>query len=215
MKRATLTFCVLSATLLTGCKLLQQSPELYLSHWDLKQPEVADFDLCASSGCEEIANLGYTQEEWRSIRAFFEPRPKNAAEERERILNSIGAMEQINGDKKGTAGDAPKNYRHLGTGAQLDCIAEAANTTVALLLLQKEGLLKFHTVAYPQHRGFLQVRLPHNSASIRETGTENHFVVDSWFFKNGEPATIVSVHEWKRGYDPTKAKTKEDSELEL
>jgi hypothetical protein len=190
-------------SLIVGCASWQ-SPSLYLSHWDLKQPEVSDFDLCASSGCEEISNLGYTEEEWDSIRAIFEPTPKNAAEERARILTAVGAMEQINGEKNGTAGDAPRNRRHLGTGAQLDCIAEAANTTVALLLLKKEGLLRFHTVGYPQHRGFFQIRLPHNAASIYETGTENHFVVDSWFYKNGEPPISVPVSQWRGGYDPDK-----------
>ena len=111
-------------------------------------------------------------------------------------------MEQIIGVKNGTSGDAPKNDCHLGTGHQLDCIAEAANTTVALILLEKEGLLRHHRLGYPQHRGFFQGRFPHNTASIYELVSGAHYTVDSWFFKNGEPPICVPVKTWRAGYDP-------------
>jgi hypothetical protein len=32
--------------------------------------------------------------------------------------------------------------------------------------------------------------------------TGDHYTVDSWFFKNGEPPVCVPVSEWKAGYDP-------------
>lgn len=187
--------------LLTGCESTRR-PELYLSHFNLQQPAVDDFELCASSGCRTISQLGYTPSEWHSIRSVFAPAPTSAANERERIKIAVAAMEQINGAKNGTSGDAPKNNRKLGTGAQLDCIAEAANTTIALMLFEQEGLLKFHTVGYPQHRGFLRLRLPHNTASIYEIETGAHYTVDSWFYKNGEPPICVPVDVWKAGYDP-------------
>lgn len=189
------------ALLFIGCESTRR-PELYLSHFDLKQPQVADFEVCASSGCRQTSNLGYTTAEWDSIRSVFEPTPVTAADERERIKIAVAAMERINGAKNNTAGDAPRNRRHLGTGSQLDCIAEAANTTVALLLFKKEGLLPHHEVGYPQHRGFMRLRLPHNTASIYEKETGAHYTVDSWFFKNGEPPVCVPVNVWKAGYDP-------------
>jgi hypothetical protein len=189
------------ALLLTGCESTRR-PALYLSHFDLKQPQVNDFEVCASSGCRDVSPLGYTDSEWQSIRSIFEPVPTSAAEERERIKIAVAAMEQIIGVKNGTSGDAPRNRRSEGTGSQLDCIAEAANTTVALLLFQQEGLLQFHLVGYPQHRGFLRGRLPHNTASIYEKSTNAHYTVDSWFFKNGEPPVCVPVSDWKAGYDP-------------
>ncbi len=187
--------------LLTSCASTRR-PALYLSHFDLKQPAVDDFEVCNSSGCRTVSKLSYTPNEWQSIRAVFAPAPSTAAEERERIKIAIAATEQIIGTKNGTSGDAPRNRRNLGTGTQLDCIAEATNTTVALLLLEKEGLLKFHHVGYPQHRGFLRLRLPHNTAAIYENETDAHYTVDSWFFKNGEPPVCVPVKDWKAGYDP-------------
>jgi hypothetical protein len=193
--------CSLALVVFTGCESTRQ-PSLYLSHFDLKPPAVNDFEVCASAGCRKKSSIGYTPNEWQSIRSVFEPAPASAAEERERIQTAIAAIEQIIGVKNGTSGDAPRNDRELGTGAQLDCIAEAANTTVALLLFDQEGLLKFHRVGYPQHRGFFQLRLPHNAASIYENETNAHYVVDSWFYRNGEPPVCVPVNEWRAGYDP-------------
>jgi hypothetical protein len=115
---------------------------------------VRDFEIFQSAGCRKVSALGYTESEWSGIRGIFEPAPITPEAELERIKIAVAAMEQINGAKNGTSGDAPKNDRHLGTGNQLDCIAEAANTTVALLLLHKEGLLRHHRIGHPQHRGF-------------------------------------------------------------
>ncbi|WP_308983520.1 hypothetical protein [Thalassobacterium sedimentorum] len=185
----------------SGCESARR-PSTYLAHFDLKHPQVEDFELCASAGCRQLSQLGYTQPEWQSICALFTPPPMNAQDERERIKIAIALTEQINGPKNGTAGDAPRNQRALGTGSQLDCIAEAANTTVTLMLLQEEGLLKFHSTGYPQHRGFFRLRLPHNTASIYENNTGDHYAVDSWFYKNGAPPVCVPVSEWKAGYTP-------------
>lgn len=186
---------------LSGCQSARL-PSTYLSHFDLAKPQVGDFELCASAGCRKISRLAYSEQEWQGILSIFDPAPKTALDERERIKVAIAAMEQINGAKNGTSGDAPRNRRAEGTGPQLDCIAESANTTVALMLLDQAGMLRFHSVGYPQHRGFFQLRLPHNSASIYETATGAHYTVDSWFNKNGEPPICVPVSEWRAGYDP-------------
>jgi hypothetical protein len=187
--------------LLIGCGSSRQ-PQLYLSYFDMKQPQVGDFEVCASSGCRTLSQLAYTAYQWGEISAIFEPAPTSPADERERIKIAVAKIEQIVGSKNGTSGDAARNQRPKGVGKQLDCIAEAANTTVALLLFEKENLLRYHTVGHPQHRGLLHGRLPHNTASIYENATLDHYAVDSWFFKNGEPPICVPVNKWKAGYDP-------------
>lgn len=202
MREITLTLLLsILAVAFTGCESTRR-PALYLSHFDLKEPLVDDFEVFQTAGCRKTSELGYTESEWASIRSIFEPAPPSPAAERERIQIAVGAIEQFIGTKNGTSGDAPKNDRHLGTGNQLDCIAETANTTVALLLIEKEGLLRHHRVGYPQHRGFLQGRFPHNTASIYELRSGDHYTVDSWFFKNGESPVCVPVKTWRAGYDP-------------
>ncbi|MGB0409133.1 MAG: hypothetical protein ACPGIC_03980 [Opitutales bacterium] len=190
-------------TCFSGC--LSTGPVTYISNLNLDStPTIGDFEVCQSSGCRRTSRIGYAADEWQSIAAIFEPAAANSTEERERIKVAIGAMEQIIGTKNDTAHDAPKNQRKLGTGNQLDCIAEAANSTVALMLLQQEGLLRFHQVACPQHRGFIHMLYPHNAASIEDITTGEHYVIDSWFFAGGEPAIAVPVGKWKSGYNPYK-----------
>jgi len=195
-----LTACAVTA-FSSGC--LTTKPGTYISNLNLDStPTVEDFEVCSSSGCRNTTRLSYSPEEWQRIAQIFEPAPTNATEERERINIAIGVIETIIGSKNGTSGDAPKNKRHLGTGNQLDCIAEAANTTVALLLLDQKKLLRFHEVGRPQHRGFTRLLYPHNAASVIEKSTGEKYIIDSWFFAGGKPSISLPVDEWKSGYDP-------------
>ncbi len=202
--RLALPLFTLLALLMSGCSTTR-NPKLYLSHFQLQPPTVNDFEVCSSAGCRDISRLAYTPTEWQSIRALFEPAPTTPAEERQRLMLAIAAMETIIGYKNGTSADNMKNDRRVVTGPQLDCIAEAANTTVALILLDQEGLIQHHRVGYPQHRGFLQLRLPHNTATLFDNQTGQHYALDSWFYANGELPICVPVSVWKAGYDPHRA----------
>lgn len=178
-------------------------PTTYISNLGLSsRPSVEDFEFCDSAGCRTISRLSFSSTEWSFVEALFSPKPQSPEEERDRISLAIGLIETLVGEKNDTLGDAPKNKRKLGTGKQLDCIAEAANTTVALLLLEQKDLLRYHRVGFPQHRGFIQLRFPHNSASIFELESGDNYVIDSWFFAGGEPAVSLPVAKWRSGYDP-------------
>lgn len=186
---------------LSGCGTTR-APQRYLSHFDLKQPQIDDFETCASIGCRKRSQLAYSEAQWQSLQAIFQPPASSAAEERQRLLLAIAAMETIIGAKNGTSVDQAKNQRNGHTSRQLDCIAETANTTVALLLLEQAELIRFHRVSYPQHRGFANLCFPHNTAVVCELESGAHFAIDSWFFANGEPPICVPVEQWKAGYAP-------------
>ena len=185
---------------LSGC--VTHSLDNYLGHYQIENPKVEGFTVCRSYGCKKTSRISYTAEEWQSVRSIFSPASASASQERERIRVAIGKMEQIIGPKNDTALDNPRNKMRGVRGNQLDCIAEATNTTVALLLLEKEGLFRFHKTAHPQHHGFLQLQGPHNTASIIELGNGAHYAVDSWFHAGGEMPEIVKIETWKAGYDP-------------
>lgn len=193
---------LLGMLFLGGCASTRQ-PIKYLSAYGLNStPTVNAFDVCDSAGGRSITGQQFTPEEWQRIAAIFEPASENAAIERDRINTAIGVFETIIGHKNGTIGDAPRNKRHLGTGKQLDCIAESANVTVALLLLKDEGLLHYHDIGHPRLRGFTRFQLPHSTASIIEIATGEPYAVDSWFYAGGEPAVTVPLKEWKAGFTP-------------
>jgi len=190
------------ALLFVSCAT-HRPPGHYLSYQGVDtSPTIDDFEVCRSSGCRKTSRLSYTEAEWRSIASLFEPAPATPAEERERIVVAIAAMEDLVGAKNGTRTDRPMNKRGGRHEGQLDCIAEAANTTVGLLLLAREGLLRHHTVGFPVHRGFLQLKLPHNTATIHEKTTGDRYTVDSWFLANGEAPATVPVDAWRTSYSP-------------
>ena len=200
--RALTLFLPIITLHLAGCATTTRTPLTYLGHYQIQAPKVDGFVACKSYGCKKKSWLTYTTEEWQEISSIFETTPVNAAQERERIRVAIGRMEQIIGTKNDTTRDNPRNKNMGARGNQLDCIAEATNTTVSLLLLEKEGLLRFHKTGYPQHRGLLQLKSPHNTASIIELANEAHYAVDSWFHAGGEMPEIMKVNIWKAGYSP-------------
>jgi len=94
-----------------------------------------------------------------------------------------------------------------GTGdpTQQDCVDEATNTTSYLVVLQANGLLKYHTVTVPMTKGdLLKATLqgdpvkywPHWTAVIQEKKTGQRFAVDSWIYANGENPAVVEVEKW-------------------
>ncbi|MFP4068704.1 MAG: hypothetical protein ACLFVC_00855 [Opitutales bacterium] len=202
--RPTAPGLALALLLLAGCAS-QRDPADYLSYQSLDTtPAPDDFTVCASAGCRKTSRLAYSDSEWDSIAAVFDPPPATAAEERDRIAVAVAAMETYIGAKNGTHADRPMNRRNGLHQGQLDCIAEAANTTVALTLLHREGLLRHHRVGFPAHRGFAQLRLPHNTATVYELDGGERYAVDSWFFANGEKPVCVPVAAWTAGYSPFK-----------
>mgnify|MGYP006292403543 FL=1 len=86
---------------------------------------------------------------------------------------------------------------NAGKRGQMDCIDEAANAASYLLLAEKRGYLRHHTVGRPVARGFfLDGRYPHATAVIREKKTGEAFAVDSWREANGAPPVVMPLSEW-------------------
>jgi len=82
--------------------------------------------------------------------------------------------------------------------AQLDCIAETSNTTIFLLLLERDGLISRHRVRYPARRGFL-IWSSHNTAVLEELATGRGWAIDSWYGPKGSPAPVWPLDLWQSG----------------
>jgi hypothetical protein len=93
---------------------------------------------------------------------------------------------------------APRNEFSPPRTAQLDCIAETSNTTIYLLLLERDGLLSRHRVRYPARRGFL-MWFPHNTAVLEELATGRAWAIDSWYGPSGSPAPVWPLELWLAG----------------
>lgn len=161
------------------------------------------FGVCYGYGCKYYQKTGLTEGEWRLIRALFMNSSKSAAEERFRIAQAIAMIEQFIGPKTGTELDKAKaQVINFNTRGQMDCIDEAFNSTTYLYLLSQDGLFRWHSLGAPLRRNFNELSYPHSTATIHEVnkektvGGEGHYVVDSWFHKNGALAETPPAKVW-------------------
>ena len=136
MPSVLITACSLLTLLILGCGTTRD-PAHYLEHYRCAEPSIEQFTVCSKAGCRQLSTLSYSGTEWQSIVQIFSPEALTADDERQRLRIAIATIEDIIGQKNGTHVDHPRNRREGDNhGAQLDCIAEATNTTVALTLLE-------------------------------------------------------------------------------
>ena len=111
--------------------------------------------------------------------------------EREQIANAIGVFEEIVGLKTETSTDLASTFDNASMSWQLDCNDEAINSTIYMHLMRRYSLINLHEIEDLRTRNFFFTGWPHTTAVTYEIATGNRYVVNSWFFDNGAPATIV------------------------
>ncbi|WP_299182244.1 hypothetical protein [uncultured Neptuniibacter sp.] len=206
MKKITLLCSTLLLVLLLGgCGYnLHAPPQNWLKSKQL-YPVTADnhLTLCQDFGCSKVQTVQFDPANLQPIYKLFHPISSTPSEERARIAEAVGLMEQLAGPQLRTENDLPRNQYSFDTPTnQLDCIAESLNTTSYLLLFEQHNLLQFHRTGSNIHRGPLTLNAPHNSATVIDNTTNQAYAVDSWFYKNGEPAWVIPVDKWLSGSNP-------------
>lgn len=169
-------------------------------------PTLEGLDVCFGGGCAEVRHVSISSLEWAQVVEIFASKTddeKDGADlERKMIADAIGKLEIIVGAKIGTLGDRAGTFKNSKYPGQLDCNDEAINTTTYIHLMQSYGLIKLHDVEDTRTRNFFFNGWPHSTAVIHERASGEQFAVDSWFYDNGVPATIVPFKLWKSGYIP-------------
>lgn len=181
--------------------MVTSKQDRFLAKFADAEPQVSAMTICHGYGCRMTEEISLTGE-WPELTADFQTPAESPEQERERIAALIADVEVVVGEKLGTAGDISGTFTGFGQDGQQDCIDETANTTTILTLLENEGLLVWHDVRAPMTRGFFVIGVPHTSAVIAETGSEQHYVIDSWFHDNGHPAEVVALETWFGGWSP-------------
>lgn len=138
--------------------------------------------------------------DWSKIAGVFQPIANDGSEERLQVARAVALIESVVSAQAGTADDQPQYKGAFRNTRQLDCVAESANTTAMLMLLQDEGLLRLHTIRYPRHRGFIQGLFPHNTAVIQEISSGDRYAVDSFYHASGMRPEIVPLQQWLAGF---------------
>ncbi len=195
---------LLCTALLSACAMEKYAQNSLLRK-NIHITSTESFPHCHSYGCDKKAQVSFSPQDWQQVEATFTPAPQNAEEERRAISRAISVFEILVGEKAGTANDKGGTFRRMmADGTQLDCVDESLNTTIYLMLLERKGLLKYHSAGAPEvrlpiiHAG----RWPHQTATIIDKETQIHYAADSWFHDNGFPAEILTLEKWKKGWKP-------------
>jgi hypothetical protein len=158
--------------------------------------------VCHAYGCRMQTAFRFTDADITQLRTLMNKTRKadTAYEERRAVAYAIGWMEKRTGDVIGTSADRPgMDFEGSGDPTQQDCVDEATNTTSYLLILERNSLLKHHTVGTPFSKENLLRGVagwPHWTAVLKENSNAQKWAVDSWIYANGENPAIVEAEKW-------------------
>jgi hypothetical protein len=164
------------------------------------QARADEITICYNYGCYARAPVSYGEKDLDRLRQPLAA-AGDAKAERAAIAQVIGRMYAIAGEQTPVWRDKGGNYADGGENGKMDCIDHSTNTSAFLRLLQARGWLRFHEVLEPllRRRFFFA---DHWAARMRERETREVYAVDSWFFDNGRPATVMPVEDWLGGATP-------------
>ncbi len=202
MRRAISSIILTSLFGLAGCTFEREGPaDYHFQEFQARAPRKNTVYVCSAYGCQKQTPVNFS-EKLPAIADLMKKTKKadSAAEERRAIAYAIGYMERHAGEVAGTKNDRPgMDWDGSGDPTQQDCVDEATNTTAYMLVLQNNGLLKYHTVGRPFSRGNILLGVsnwPHWTGVLWETSNKQKWAVDSWIYDNGENPAVVEAEKW-------------------
>ena len=179
----------------------------YLHQYPFEKLKLNAVPFCYRYTCRARETIQIPKMEWERATQALKERSGSAQMERALLSEVISRVELIVARITATQYDIggtfkvdaePKVY-----SAQLDCVDEAFNMHMYLHLLNNENKLHWHRVGELVHRGWLvDLSYPHTALTIIENGSDEQFVVDSWFHDSGRPPEVISLQQWKSGWTP-------------
>jgi len=176
--------------------------DVYVRDDIIVNPVPALFSVCHGGGCTALSTVSLSGEQWRTITGAFAVAVTDPQHERRQIAEAIAAFETIVGKLTGTSEDQAETAIFGNRHSQMDCIDESINTSNYLKMLIDAGLLKWHRLEDRATRGWFLFGWPHTTAVVRDLQSSQRWVVDSWFFANGERPVIIPLDQWKGGWRP-------------
>jgi hypothetical protein len=167
-----------------------------LSNFAVRDPTRGNFYTCYGYGCKYKARISLTAEEWREVQAKFEPTPEDAQTERKDVAEAVGLIERLVGRRTGTLVHQQDSRFNTGDPTQMDCVDDSINTWTYLTMLNREGLLHYHSIAGLAHRGTLLTLDFSNTAVLAENGTGAKFAIDPWLGETGVPPPVFPLSLW-------------------
>jgi hypothetical protein len=177
-------------------------PVMHFAQFKATAPDGNTVTVCHAYTCRQQTRVSFPPSAIAEVKKLMEKTKKEdtAAEERRAVAYAISWFEVTVGNKIGTSADRPgMEYEGPGDPTQQDCVDEATNTTSYLMLLERNGLLKYHKVGAPFSKENLLRGVagwPHWTAVLVEQGGSQRWAVDSWIYANGENPAVVEAEKW-------------------
>lgn len=167
--------------------------------------DAATITVCYNYGCTSQGAARFDDDLLERMRAWL-GEALDAQAERDALTRVIGELYRVAGEQTPISADRGGNIADGDINGRMDCIDHSTTTTRMLKMLEAHGFLRFHRVQEPIKR-IRFVVMQHASAVIEElasptSGAPPRYVVDSWYFDNGEPAVVLPLEQWLDGDDP-------------
>jgi hypothetical protein len=182
-------------------------PMMHYVAFGAEPPKGNRVTVCHAYTCKMQTPYTFSQKDIAGIRAVMAKakRGDTPAEERRAVAYAIAYMDVTVGNALGIKDRAGMQFTASGDPAQLDCVDVSTNTTSYLLVMQSNGMLKYHVVEGTMSKenlakGLVQLNpvkyWPHFSAVIKDKTTGQKWAVDRWPFDQGENPAVQRVEDW-------------------
>jgi len=158
--------------------------------------------VCYNYGCSAQAAVSYSEAQWLRVDVLL-VEATTSVRERALLGVAVGWLLGWAGEQTPIGADRGGNLADDEMDGRMDCIDHATTATGLLQRLEARGALRFHRVLAPARRARLLL-FEHFAAQIETLDPESggRYVVDSWFFDNGQPAAVMSLARWQAGENP-------------
>ena len=204
MKKKPILAAFVLASALASCTYDREGPpSFHYREFKTRAPTNHTVFVCHGYGCKMQTPVKFGPEQVSELAALMKKIKKGDTphEERRAIAYAIAWAETYAGKITGTSADnAGMEFAGSGDPTQQDCVDESTNTTSYMLVLEKAGLLKHHTVGRPFSKGNVLVggisQWPHWTAVLWEKESNKKWAVDSWIYENGVNPAVIEADKW-------------------
>lgn len=179
----------------------------YLYQFPFESLSLAAVPFCYRYTCRVRETIQIPEADWAHATRILSVRPESAQMERALLSEVVSRIEimvaRITATQYDIGGTFKVDEKPKVYSAQLDCVDEASNMHMYLHLLNNTNKLHWHRVGELVHRGWLlDFSYPHTALTIIENGSNEQYVIDSWFHDSGRPPEVLSLQQWKSGWTP-------------